>query len=100
MHLQSETGRITVALAGDAMVTRRLSVFKEPAYLGLVELFRGCDAAFCNLEMPIPDDEDSFNFDSGTHMTALQNTAAELRWLGINAVSTANNHIYDFGERG
>ena len=50
MHSQSETGEITIALAGDAMVTRKLSAFQEPTYMGLAELFRGADAAFCNLE--------------------------------------------------
>ncbi|MBI4334581.1 MAG: CapA family protein [Chloroflexi bacterium] len=100
MLYESASGKIDIALAGDAMVTRKLSVYREPAYMKLVDLLRGADAACCNLEMPIPDYDNTYNFTSGTHMISLGSTAQELRWMGINLASTANNHIYDYGEAG
>ena len=42
---------MTVALTGDAIITRRISVYDEPDFLEMIELIRGADAAFTNLEM-------------------------------------------------
>ncbi|MEJ2205195.1 MAG: hypothetical protein P8170_13925, partial [Gemmatimonadota bacterium] len=42
---------ITLALTGDAIITRRLSVYDEPDFLEMIELVRSADAAFTNLEM-------------------------------------------------
>ncbi|MBI4333552.1 MAG: CapA family protein [Chloroflexi bacterium] len=100
MLYQSEAGDFALALAGDAMVSRRLSTYDEPDYLRLVDLIRGCDAAFCNLEMPIHDYNQAPNLAEGTHMASDPRAGQELRWMGINLVSTANNHIYDYGEGG
>ena len=47
----------TFALGGDALITRKLSVYKEPKYLELIEMIRGADAAFVNLEMLFHDYE-------------------------------------------
>ena len=37
---------MTLALTGDAIITRRLSVYDEPEFLEMIELVRGADAAF------------------------------------------------------
>ena len=50
MPYDAEKGNFTVALAGDCMLTRRLSVFKEERFLALAEILRSADAAFVNLE--------------------------------------------------
>ena len=42
-------GLFTMALAGDALITRRLSVYQEPEFQRMIELIRGADAAFLNL---------------------------------------------------
>ena len=42
---------ITLALTGDAIITRRLSVYEEPDFLELIDMIRGADAAFTNLEI-------------------------------------------------
>src|SRR5262252_6108493 len=41
----------TMALAGDSLITRKLSVVHDPAFLKVVDLVGGADAAFTNLEM-------------------------------------------------
>ena len=44
-------GTMTFALTGDAILTRRLSPFKEPEYLRMIEIIRSADVAFTNLEV-------------------------------------------------
>ena len=53
MLYDSENGNFTIALTGDSMLTRKLSIFDEPQYLGLVRLLRGADACFGNLESTV-----------------------------------------------
>ena len=36
----------TLALTGDAIITRRLSVYEEPDFLEMIDMIRGADAAF------------------------------------------------------
>src|SRR5262249_20987794 len=55
----------TVALPGDSIITRRLSIYQEPEFLGLVDLIRGADAAFTNLEMLFHDYESYPMHESG-----------------------------------
>jgi hypothetical protein len=47
----------TIALTGDAIITRKLSVYEEPEFKELIVLIRGADAAFTNLEMLFHDYE-------------------------------------------
>ena len=83
------------------MLTRRLSVFDEPAYLALRDLFRGCDAGFVNLESVVRrPDEGTPGVTRGTYMTTPPELLSDLSWLGVSMVSTANNHAYDYGEGG
>src|SRR5688572_1176344 len=39
----------TFALVGDAIITRKLSVYAEPAFTRVIDLIRNADAAFVNL---------------------------------------------------
>lgn len=101
MAYDSGKGNFRVALAGDCMLTRRLSVFNEPAFLALRDLFRECDAGFVNLESVVRQpDEGTPGVTRGTYMTTPPELLSDLSWLGVNMVSTANNHAYDYGEGG
>jgi len=63
-------GKIKLVFAGDAMPSRRLTPFKEPDYTGLVELIRGSDRAFVNLETTVRHrDEGTPGRTRGTRMT-------------------------------
>ena len=44
MTYQSEKGNFTIALAGDTMLTRKLTPFTEERFLKLREILRGADA--------------------------------------------------------
>jgi poly-gamma-glutamate synthesis protein (capsule biosynthesis protein) len=91
----------TMALAGDSIITRRLSIHQEPEFLKLVEIVRGADAAFTNLEMLFHDYESYPMHESGgTWMRADPALLKDLVWAGFDLVSRANNHAGDYGVAG
>ncbi len=91
----------TMALTGDSIITRRLSVYEEPEFLALVELVRSADVAFTNLEMLFHDYEPYPMAESGgTWMRGDPALADELVWAGIDMVARANNHAGDYGVLG
>ena len=93
--------RMTMALTGDAIITRRLSPYKEPEFLQMLDLVRGADVAFTNLEMLLHDYEPApAAAGGGTYMRAEPHMASELVWAGIDMVSMANNHTGDYGDEG
>ena len=100
MLYESESGNLTLVASGDTMITRRLSVFREPRFLSLVEIFRTADVGYTNLEMLMHDFEHSPGLAGGTFTASEPANLKELQWAGINLVSTANNHNYDYGEDG
>src|SRR5262245_8422100 len=92
---------MSFALAGDSIITRRLSVYSEPAFTRILDLVRGADAAFTNLEMLFHDYEPyAMNESGGTYMRADPALAKELAWGGFDMVSRANNHTGDYGVLG
>ena len=107
VRYESDSGDIVMALTGESPINRAVSVFREPNFLKLVELLRTADVSFTNLEGVLQDENyvdpptsvgggDSL----GTHLAVPPWCIDELRWLGIDLVSTANNHALDFGEQG
>jgi poly-gamma-glutamate capsule biosynthesis protein CapA/YwtB (metallophosphatase superfamily) len=101
MIYDAERGDFRLMLLGDVMPTRRLSVFREERYLRLQEIVRSADAVFANLETAVHRYlEGHQNISGGTYMTTEPHLLEDLKWLGVNFVSTANNHAYDYGEEG
>lgn len=101
MLYAAEKGDFTIALTGDTMPTRRLSVFDEDGYKALVKILREADAVFTNLETTVRTwDDGSPGITQGTFMTTEPWLLRELKWMGINMVSCANNHAFDYGEGG
>ena len=101
MIYQADKGNCTIALAGDTMLTRKLTPFKENQFLALHELLHGADAAFANLEGTVHTwDEGTPGITQGTFMTTEPKLLEDLKWLGISIVSCANNHAFDYGEGG
>ncbi|MBI2537092.1 MAG: CapA family protein [Gemmatimonadetes bacterium] len=94
-------GVMTMALTGDAIITRRLSPYQEPAFLKMIDLIRGADVAFTNLEMLLHDYEPyPMHQSGGTYMRAEPALVKELVWAGFDLVSLANNHTGDYGVEG
>ena len=93
MIYDSQSGDFTLALTGDAMVSRRLTPFTEKGYLAIRDTLRGADAAFTNLEATVrAADEGIHDMSVGTMMTTPPHLLEDLKWMGVNMVSTANNH--------
>lgn len=91
----------TMALTGDSIVNRRLSVYDEPQYLEMIDVLRNADVAFTNLETVLHDYEPYPMAESGgTWMRSPPYIADELAWTGIDMVARANNHTGDYGVLG
>lgn len=91
----------TMALTGDSIITRKLSVYDEPEFLEMIELIRSADVAFTNLEMLFHDYEPyPMAVSGGTWMRGDPSLAGELAWAGFDMVARANNHTGDYGVQG
>ncbi|HEX2725084.1 MAG TPA: CapA family protein [Beijerinckiaceae bacterium] len=101
MSYASAAGNFSIAVAGDCMLTRSLKTFDEPAFLAVRDKFRDCDAGFVNLESVVRRwDEGTPGITQGTFMTTPPELLHDMKWFGINMVSCANNHAFDYGEGG
>jgi poly-gamma-glutamate capsule biosynthesis protein CapA/YwtB (metallophosphatase superfamily) len=101
MIYDAKRGDFTIALLGDVMPTRRLSIFREERYLKLREILTAADATFANLETNVHRYlEGRFGISGGTYMTTEPHLLEDLKWFGVNLVSCANNHAFDYGEEG
>ncbi len=92
------TERITILLAGDAMLVRPWSHDRDPAFSKLVETVRAADIAIMNLETVIHEFKGYGQADcGGTYMHSPPAIATELEWAGFDLVANANNHAFDYG---
>jgi poly-gamma-glutamate synthesis protein (capsule biosynthesis protein) len=92
---------VSFALTGDSIITRKLTVYNEPAFMRVVNLVRGADVAFTNLEMLFHDYEPyAMSASGGTYMRAEPGLVKDLVWAGFDLVSRANNHSGDYGVLG
>jgi len=48
--LEAQSAGFRIALTGDSILNRRLSVYKDPSYLAMFDEIRHADAGFTNLE--------------------------------------------------
>ena len=97
MIYDSQSGDFTLVLTGDSMVSRKLTPFTETNYLAIRDICRGADACFTNLECTVRTEEEGIHDMSvGTMMTTPPHLLDDLKWLGVDLVSTANNHSLDY----
>lgn len=93
----------SIAIAGECMVTRPFSKHQEAEFLGVQQLFDESDATYAHLEMNLGDHRELHPGRGdwyGSYMLAEAALAPQLKWLGVDVMSTANNHSLDFGEQG
>jgi Bacterial capsule synthesis protein PGA_cap len=100
MLYEAERGDMSIAVVGDAMISRRMRAFREPHFLKLVDILRQANVSIANLEFLFHHFESSWQWTRGTYTRSDPKNLNELKWMGIDAVSTANNHAYDFSEGG
>ena len=100
-HVFPDQGPMRLALTGDSIIVQALSPHKEPEFTRLIDMIRGADAAFTNLEMLFHDYEPFPSTQSGgTYMRGDPSLAKELVWAGFDLVAQANNHTNDYGVEG
>ena len=96
---ESESGDLALALAGECLISRGVSMYREPNFLKLVDMIKGSDLAITHAEMLFHNYEDApTHLSGGTYMRSDPRNIGELQWMGFNMLSTASNHSYDFGE--
>ena len=95
---------ITLAVTGDSSICKRVSVLNETCFLSIVKIIREVDVAFTNVESVIHDysGPEVYPCESGggTWTRAPSFMAEELKWMGFNLVSRANNHALDYSYGG
>ncbi|PGF13839.1 capsule biosynthesis protein CapA [Natrinema sp. CBA1119] len=97
----SGTGNtLTVAAAGDAMVTRRLTRIRHGRFRELRRVITDADASVINLEGPLYEDEDAPTAGPLAHFRSPPRVINELTSTGFDLFSAANNHIGDYGQSG
>ncbi len=101
MLYESEAGVLSIALAGDCILMRRLSVFREERFLRLRDIFRSADVGFANMESCVHKYlEGHHNLSQGTYMTTEPLLLEDIKWFGINMLACAGSHAFDYGEEG
>lgn len=93
---------LRLALAGDVILTRRVSMLEAPGFLEVVERLRDADCTFGNCELVIADRDEGRPSAAGASLSVVVEpyVADEFRWLGFDLMSTANNHTLDYGRGG
>lgn len=90
---------LTLVATGDSLITMRQSVYSEPRYKEMLEIVRNADLAFTNFEMLVHDYQDNCyptSQSGGTYTRAPPYVIEEIKWMGFDIVSTANNHSLDY----
>ena len=93
--------QFTLAAAGDAIITRKLSTLSDDRLAELCDRIRDADASFVNLEVLLHDYEGYPAAESGgTYMRAPPWAADELAQAGFDLFAAANNHTGDYSHGG
>ena len=85
MIYESAQGNMTIAVAGDSMITRPMSMFREKEFLALVELLKSADASVVNLEMLF----------HGTYTTDFYRHVRDLLHDEVDSLRRGNGVLHD-----
>ncbi len=91
----------TIAATGDALVTMRVGRTADPRFHALIDLLRSADVRFTNLEGTLHEFAGAPQAASGgTYVCGHPGVIEDLKGMGFNLYSAANNHMVDWGEGG
>ncbi|MFM1654171.1 CapA family protein [Brevibacillus sp. B_LB10_24] len=99
--MSNHSDNLSIALTGDSIIARRISVYNDEPTKKLVRLIKESDVAFTNLEV-LPNDfigHPAARSD-GAHFAAHSWVLDELMDMGFGLYSCANNHALDYGVEG
>ena len=88
---------LRLALTGDSLITRRITVYEDEPTTRLLKLLREADVAFTNLET-VPNNFAGYPVEEsgGAHLGAHEWVLDELLAAGINLFATPNNHSLNY----
>lgn len=94
-----------ILIAGDFCPQNRVaSLFNESDFsvvLGDVKrVISNVDYSIVNLECPVTKGGELPIAKQGPHLQCSEKGVEALKWCGFNCVTLANNHFYDYGEKG
>src|SRR5438093_4918941 len=101
--MSTNSDHLTIALTGDSMASRSLSVFVEEPYLKMRDILRSADVVFGNFEAnahPYLDDPHAQREGGGSYVTTVPRLLHDLKWLGINLGACGSSHADDYGPKG
>ena len=94
----------SVVLTGDCLLNTRVSTCRADEVLAMIDVLRRADVTHTHLEVPLVDPADPAAIPAAegalAWMWAPLATVDELRWCGVDVVSTASNHALDFSYGG
>jgi len=94
----------TIAITGDSILNRRMSVNTEERFLSLMKAIRDADVAFTHLETLVHDYDGPEIYPAAeagwTWMRSPRSVVEELKWAGFDIVSHASNHALDYSYGG
>lgn len=94
-----------IAFVGDMALIGRYDISNsslsavKSRFSEVIKVFDSCDYVIANLETPLTDEDKTREFKTLALCSPTKNVRL-LKELGIDAVSIANNHIYDYGVKG
>ena len=101
MPYEAESGDILWACTGESLISKALIPFRESQFLQLRGLLHSADIRTTHGEMLFNNYEDPPTYrPGGTYLRSDPRYLEDLKWMGIQIMSTASNHVYDFGENG
>lgn len=95
----SESSSISILFTGDFVPVRYDTTNLNDTFKDLADLLESVDLHVTNLEAPLTSSNQPIT-KSGPHLKSDPTTDVLLKAAGVDVVCLANNHIYDFGEKG
>jgi len=93
-----------IAVAGDAIINRRISVIQEERFLALLNVIRDADVGYTHFETLVHDYDGPEIYPAAeagwTWMRSPHFVVEELKWAGFKIVSHASNHCLDYSYGG
>ena len=92
----------TLVATGDSLISQKLSLFNEPKFIEVKKIIESADVAFTNFEALIRNEKGvpRYKMDTSGWMQNPRYVIKELKWMGFNLFSLANNHSMDYSEEG
>jgi poly-gamma-glutamate synthesis protein (capsule biosynthesis protein) len=100
--MKETSSSFNLVATGDSMIFQRLSIFGEQKFLAVRKIIKDYEVAFTNFETVIPNGKGfpRYKIDPTAWMTSPKYVLDELKWMGFNLFSLANNHSMDYSEGG